>query len=255
MDSLVALVDYKDVIAQVSGAICVLYGLVFFLAPKKGRHLYNSKDLVLKDPKSLEICDYLVQRSALCLITSPVTMWLHVDVGLSRDEAVGLAVLPWILLCLHSLLNETHQSFGSSPRADYISLFMFCCVACATLTHATFSSLAVKILSGFTMANGLLAFMSPAAIGTLYGTPEREDFILLMIRSYGLNLIIAAVFTAAFASGVPQLKTIGITWAAACVGLLVFLLNNSLKKFKVAMAPVFISLALMAFFGITLLVL
>jgi hypothetical protein len=250
MDTLKALLDYKDVIAQVSGVICVLHGLIMFLAPQKGRDLYNTKDLELKDPKSWEIHDYIGQRCALCLITSPVAWWLHVEVGMSRDEAVGVVLLPWILLCLHSLLNEKPQQLGSSPRADYMSLAMFSFVAHATLTHTIYSNLAVKILAGFTLANGLLAFMNPAAIGSLYGTPEREDFINLMRRMYGNNLNSLAAFIGAFAWGLPHLKAVGIAWATAGVGMV--LLLGDLKKFKVAMAPIFVWLVLMAFFGITL---
>jgi uncharacterized protein YjeT (DUF2065 family) len=251
MDSLIALIDQKkDVIAYVSGAICVLYGLIFFLAPQKARDLYFTNDLKLKDPKSWEVCDFVQQRFALCLITSPVAWWLHVEAGLSRDEAIGVVALPWILLCLHSLLNETCQKLGSSPKADYICLAVFSYVAFATLTHATYSNLSVKLLAGFTLAHGLLSFLNPAGIGSLYGTPEREDFILLRRRSYGNGIISVSVFTAAFASGVPQLKTVGITWIVAGIGQV--LLLEDLKKFKVVMAPILFWLVLAAFFGITL---
>jgi uncharacterized protein YjeT (DUF2065 family) len=253
IDSLISLIDQKkDVLSQVSAAILVFNGLIFFLAPQKARYLYFTNDLKLKDPKSWEVCDFVQQRFALCLITSPVTWWLHVEAGLSRDEAIGVVALPWILLCLHSLLNETCQRLGSSPKADYICLTVFSLVAFATLTHASYSNLSVKSLAGFTLANGLLSFMNPAAIGSLYGTPEREDFILLMRRSYGNGIISVAIFTAAFAWGVPQLKVVGLTWIVAGIGQV--LLLEDLKKFKVVMAPILFWLFLAAFFGITLLI-
>jgi hypothetical protein len=245
-----ALLDYKDVIVQVSGVISVLHGLLLFLAPQNGRELYNMKDLELKDPKSWEIHDFVSRRSALCMITSPVAYWLHVLVGMSRDEAVGVTILPWILLCLHSLLNGKWQQLNSSPRADYICLAMFSFVAHATLTHATYSNLAVKILAGFTLANGLMLFMSPAAIGSLYGTAECEEFIDLIGRCYGMNLNSLAAFVGAFAWGLPLLKTIAIAWATAGVGM--FLLLEDFKKFKLGMGPIYGWLVLMAFFGITL---
>jgi hypothetical protein len=127
---------------------------------------------------------------------------------------------------------------------------MFSFVAHATLMHVTYSTLSVKILSGFTLANGLLAFMNPAAIGSLYGTPEREGFINLIRRMYGNNLNSLAVFIGAFAWGLPQLKALVIACATGAVGM--FFLLNEVKKFKVAMAPIFVWLVLLAFFGITL---
>jgi hypothetical protein len=105
MDTLKPLLDNQDVIAQVSMAIGLIYGLLIFLAPHKTRDIFNIKALELKDPKGWEVCDYIRQRCALCMLTPPVVWWLHVEAGLSRDEAIGVALLPWILLCLHSLLN------------------------------------------------------------------------------------------------------------------------------------------------------
>jgi hypothetical protein len=250
MYSLRAFLDHKDVIAKVSGAICAFYGLIMFLAPQKGRDLYNTKDLELKDPKSWEVHDFIGRRHALCMITASVAWWLHVELDMSRDEAIGVVTLPWILLCLHSLLNETPKQLGSSPRADYVCLAMFSFVAYATLTHATYSNLSVKILAGFALANGLMLFMNPAATGSLYGAPERDDFINLIRRCYGNNLIALGAFTGTFAWGLPHLKAVGITWATVGVGM--FFLLDDLKKFKVAMAPMFVWLVLAAFFGITL---
>jgi hypothetical protein len=54
-------------------------------------------------------------------------MWyLHFEAGLSHDKAVGVGTLAWILLCLHSLLNETMQKMGfKKPLLKYHSLFSF----------------------------------------------------------------------------------------------------------------------------------
>jgi hypothetical protein len=240
----------KDTISKVSLAICLVYGTILFLAPQKARDMYG-QNVELKDPISIQVIYFLLQRSALCDVSTVVIWYLHVEAGLSRDKAVGVATLPWILLCLHSLLNETTQKMGSSPRVEYQALFFFVLTAYATLSETTYSTLATKILFGWGLVNGLMAYMYPAAIGTIYGTPEREDHVLFLRRYYGMHLLNFAAFGGSFASGMDLFDALGLLWAvgfALTVGLL-----NDIDRTKTAKKPIYAWLVLAAFFAVTLL--
>jgi hypothetical protein len=243
----------KYTIAKVSGAILAFYGTIMFLAPQKARDLYGTKDVQLKDPKSPLVLESLVQRGALAFVTGPAMWYLHVDAGLSREKAAGVCLLPSILFCLHSLLNEIPKQMGSSVRVDISCLMIYIPVAYATLSGVSsyYSDLALKSLWGWTLANGLLLYMTPSAIDTLYDIPEREEFVLLERTIYGANLINVALFGGAFAWGMDDAKAVGLGWASAFV---TTLLNvKQFQKFNVATGPIYIWLALMAFFAITLL--
>jgi hypothetical protein len=96
----------KDTISKVSLAIIFVYGTIIFLAPQKAGDIYGH-NVELKDPINIQVIRFILQRSALCNISVVVIWYLHFEAGLSRDKAVGVATLPWILVCLHSLLNET----------------------------------------------------------------------------------------------------------------------------------------------------
>jgi hypothetical protein len=249
-----AMLDCLDqsIIAKVSGAILAIYGTIFFLAPQKARDLYGTKDIELKDPRSPLMLDFIEQRTSLALITGPAIWYLHVEASLSREKATGVCLLPWILVCLHSLLNEMPKKMGSTTHAETSKLIMFIPVAYATLSGATFSDLAMKTLWGWTLAHGLLLYMNPSAIDTLYGgTPERDGFVILEMTTYGANLINLALFGGAFALGIEGAKALGIFWASAFVTTLLNMKN--LEKFNISTGPISLWLVLMAFFAITLL--
>jgi hypothetical protein len=250
-----AILDYIDkyTIAKVSGAILAFYGTVLFLAPQKVHDLYGTKDVVLKleDPKGPMVIEYLVRRGALIMLTLPAMWYLHVEAGLSREKAAGVCILPMILFCLHSLLNEIPKQMGSSNRVDVSSLMIYIPVACVTLSGATYSDFALKSLWGWALANGLLCYMTPSAIDTVYDTPQREEFVLLQRSMFGAHLINVSLFGGAFAMGMDDAKSVGIAWASAFVTTLWKM--KDFQKFNVSTGPVYIWLASMAFFAITLL--
>jgi hypothetical protein len=250
-----AILDYLDkyTIAKVSGAITALYGIILFLAPQKAHDLYGTKDVLLKlkDPRSPLVIEYLVRRGALVMVTGPAMWYLHVDAGLSREKAAGVCILPMILFCLHSLLNEVPKQVGSSSRVDISSLMVYIPVAYVTLSGASYSDLALKSFWGYSLANGLLAYMTPSAIDTVYDTPEREDFVLLQRSTFGAYHINLALFGGAFAMGMDDAKAVGIAWASAFVTTLLNMKN--FQKFNLSPGPIYTWLALMAFFAITLL--
>jgi hypothetical protein len=240
----------KDTISKVSLAILLVYGTIIFLAPQKARDIYG-RNVELKDPKSDLAIRYLLQRSGMCNMSLVVIWYLHFEAGLSRDKAVGVSTLAWILLCLHSLLNETTQKMGTSNRVEYQTLFFSVLTSYATLSETTYSNLATKILSGWLLVNGLLAYMYPAAIGTLYGTPEREEYVLLVRRCYGMDLLMLAVFAGSLAHGVNLVDGLGAVWAvgfALMAGLL-----KDFDRMKTAKKPIYAWLVLGAFFAVTLL--
>jgi hypothetical protein len=240
----------KDTISKVSLAILFFYGTIIFLAPQKAGDIYG-RNVELKDPKSVQVIHYLLQRSALCNMSMVVMWYLHFEAGLSRDKAVGICALPWILMCLHSLLNETMQKMGSSPRVEYQALFFFILTAYATLSETTYSNLATKIQTGWGLVNGLAAYMYPAAIGTMYGIPEREDYVLFLRRYYGMHLLVLAVFGGSFVHGRNLFDMLGLFWAvgfALTVGLW-----KDIDRMKTAKKPIYAWLVLAAFFAVTLL--
>jgi hypothetical protein len=241
----------KYTIAKVSGAILACYGTILFLAPQKAYDMYGTKGVKLKDPKSPLVIDYIVQRSALAGVTCPAMWYLHIEAGLSREKAAGVCLLPSILFSLYSLLNEIPKQMGSSLRVEISSLIMYVPVAYATLSGASYSDLALKILWSWTLANGLLLYMNPSSIDTVYNTPEREEFILLNRTTYGAKLINLALFGGAFALGTDVAKALGITWASAFVTTLLNMKN--FQKFNFSSGPIYIWLALMAFFALALL--
>jgi hypothetical protein len=246
-----SLVD-KSIIAKVSGAMLAIYCTILFLAPQKARDLYGTKDVELKDPRSPLVLDFIVQRACLAAVTGPAIWCLHVEAGLSREKAAGVCLLPWIMVCLHSLLNGMPKKMGSTNHAETSSLIIFISVAYATLSGATFSDLALKTIWGWTLANGLLLYMNPSLIDTLYGgTPERDGLVILQMTSYGANLIGLALFGGAFTLGMEATKALGIGWASAFITTLLNVKN--FQKFNLSTGPIYIWLALMAFFAITLL--
>jgi hypothetical protein len=94
--------------------------------------------------------------------------------------------------------------------------------------------------------------MTPSAIDTVYDTPEREEFVLLERTTFGAGLICLALFGGAFTLGMDDTKAVGINWASAFVTTLLNMKN--FHKFNLSTGPIYIWLALMAFFAITLLV-
>jgi hypothetical protein len=110
----------------------------------------------------------------------------------------------------------------------------------------------LKTLWGWTLANGLLLYMNPSLIDTLYGgTPERDGLVILEMTTYGANLINLALFGVAFVLGMEASKAVGIGWASAFVTTLLNM--KEFQKFNISTGPIYIWLALMAFFAITLL--
>lgn len=243
----------KYTIAKASGVMLAFYGTILFLAPQKAHDLYGTNDVLLKlkDPKSSLVIDYLVRRGAIVMVTLPAMWYLHVDAGLSREKAAGVCILPMILFCLHSLLNELPKQMGSSSRADISSLVISIPVAYVTLSGASYSDIALKSFWGYSLATGLLAYFTPSAIDTVYDTPEREEFVLLQRSVFGANLINVALFGGAFAMGMDDTKAVGIAWASAFFTLLLKL--KDLQKFNLSTGPIYIWLALQAFFAFTLL--
>jgi hypothetical protein len=241
----------KYTVAKVSGAILACHSIILILAPQKAHEIYGTKDVKLEDPRSPLVIEYIVQRAALATVTVPAMWYLHVEAGLSRENAAGVCLLPWILICLHSLLNEIPKQMGSSNRPETSSLIMYVPVVYATLSGASYSDLALKILWSWTLANGLLLYMNPSAISTVYNIPQREEYVLLHRTTFGANLINLALFGGAFASGMDIAKALGIGWASAFVTLLLNMKN--FQKFDLAPGPIYIWLALMAFFALAFL--
>jgi hypothetical protein len=100
--------------ARIANAFLFLHGGWVFLAPKKSRAFYGVKEL--PDPTSTGLIDYLSQRAAMATLTVPFIWWFHIEQGMSLEISVGLSVLPWIVMCLHSILNDMPTEFGFTLR-------------------------------------------------------------------------------------------------------------------------------------------
>jgi hypothetical protein len=84
-------------------------------------------------------------------------------------------------------------------------------------------------------------YINPSAIDTLYSTLERKGLILLVRTTYGANLINLAIFGGAFAAlGMEGVRSYAFEY-------------EKLQKLNISTGPIYMWLALVAFFAINLL--
>lgn len=140
--------NHQYYLAKYSAVLCFVYGLYFVLVPHKGKNVYLKQKPELKDPHGWDVFDLVVLRQSMCILTPAVVFWLHVEAGISLDESFGVALIPWIVMLLHSILNETlKKKVGAkSASGDYSQLIGCSVAAFATLSHSDYSKLSVKVL-------------------------------------------------------------------------------------------------------------
>ena len=229
--------DLKFNIAVVTGTLSFFYGLVLVLAPQKKIDGYMTEKIQFKDPEvSWLVLHALIQQEALCIVTATGTWGLHVVEGLSREQAIGVGVLPWIVFTLYILLNDYPKRTRSSSRSQYSNLMVFGAVVYATLGNTTYSNIAAKTLVGFALAHGLLLFLAPAMLSPLYNLAERESGVLFGRQSLGNNMISMSALLGALAWDATPLQAAGFSWASLALGLL--LMRPACIENKVCMSKV-----------------
>jgi hypothetical protein len=145
---------------------------------------------------------------------------------LSHEKAAGGFFNPWIILCLHSLLNGIPKEMGSTTRIETSSFIMFISVAYVTLSGMTFLELALKTLWGWTLAKWAIVVYQSICNRYLVRYFGTQGLILLVRTTYGANLINFAIFGGAFAAlGMEGVKVICIAWASAFVPTLLNMKN------------------------------
>lgn len=244
----------KYQIAKAAEAFIFVYGLYIFLAPHKAREIYNPKELKLKDPQGEHILDLMRQRAHLSMVLTAAAWFLHVQYDLSRDQAIGIATMPWVLTSLHGILNDTLKKTGvSTNRSEHHILIMSGAATFATLTdHAPYLKIILKIFYTWVAAVAITMYAAPNAVGTLYGCPEREDYLMFSRRCYGHQLLMGASCMLAMLWGVKNLQVVAFGWAVAFVGF--FPLIGEMIKHNFEMMPIYFWLALQAFVVTCLLV-
>jgi hypothetical protein len=110
MDSIFT-VDFKYNLGKATAVLCAIYSLPLILAPQIGRELYTSKKPEFKDPEiTWKVVDVLTQMEGLCILSCDLTWWLHVVEGMSRDKAIGVASLLWLVFNLNMHSQRGRQT-------------------------------------------------------------------------------------------------------------------------------------------------
>ena len=206
-----------------TSALLLVHGLTIVLAPHRGRELYMKPGQKpdFKDPDlSWRVIDNVNQLANMCMISCALVWWLIVQEEFPVDKAMGVMCLIWVVFNLYVLLNDIPQKVNASPRSNYINVVTLSLVAYATLGNTEYARLANKIESCFVLANGVIFFVNPSSVGTLYAIPDREDCVMVARRNFGNNLTAMGVVLCALAWDVPTMQANGLAWASVGLGLL-----------------------------------
>ena len=200
-------------------------------APKKVNQLYGIEDIS-------PILEYISVHSGMTMVSNIICWYFRAIKETSVNTAVGLSMIPWIVLGVHSILNEKPKELGFPLWAEWFNLVFFSVVAHATLTSADYANSATKAIAIWALLNGLLLAANPALFGKVYQTAERDDVVLLGRRNYGYNLCCTAVFLYSLATEVNMSKAVGYSWVPALVGLIsMMFITKDFDKLNLPMGP------------------
>ena len=249
MDSFLT-TDMQFNIAVFGELMMFLYALPLTLAPHKQHELYFVKPLEFKSDTEKEHVLSINCQENLALVTCTLIFGLVAFNDFDREVAIGVSVVPWLILMLFFLLNEYPQKFGNSTKGLYCNVAMFAFVAYATIMETEYSSLAVKLLAGFTVTHGLFLLLSPTTHAAFWGNVESGDFLMFTARCLGANVLDLGVMLCALIAGLPLVLCCGLGWACAFFTFL--LLLGDFQKFNMDMPKVYGWMVVMAFFAVTL---
>ena len=106
--------------------------------------------------------------------------------------------------------------------------------------------------NGWTAAHGVLLYVVPKAIDSMYGVPEREPYVIFQRRNWGSQMLIGATATSGMLYGLGDLEVVAFGWTVAFVGLIG--LMKDIFKYSTDMTGLGFWLLLEAFVAIVLMV-
>lgn len=220
-------------------ATCFLgaYGGLIVLSPKKMIEGYG----LGATPET----DFVGKNSGVSIFSAALAMWCRIFKDSSVNHAAGLATIPWILCCVHSILNDKPKEIGYPAAVDYLNLAIFVFGAFATLTDASYANNVVKAMALWALANGLILAVNPVAFGKSYhvkqmGVIGRDELLMYSWKTYGYDLIWLGIFMGLMGSGVDDLKAIGYSWLPGLIYLITVLFTSKeAEKFGMPKGPLY----------------
>mmetsp|Transcript_48435 Transcript_48435/g.134729 ORF Transcript_48435/g.134729 Transcript_48435/m.134729 type:complete len:285 (-) Transcript_48435:175-1029(-) len=176
----------------------IAYGTIVCLAPAKFRVFLGFKTgWTETNPKvSMAVFDWFHQRSFLAMVTHGLCWILFDSVGLKPTEVYALAGLPWIVISLHSLLNEIPKEMNTSIRPDAQILTMMLVLNFLLFIGSPHLLLIEKIVSTLTMIAGLQLYFAPALSASVYKFPQHhaeQPIVVQHMKYYGIQLIVMTI--------------------------------------------------------------
>jgi hypothetical protein len=252
MDTLLT-ADMQFNLAMVGELITFLYGLPLVLAPHKKLEVYGVEEKMefKSEAEKLHVL-IIVCEENLALITCSIIFFLIAFKDFDREVAIGVSTVPWLILMLFSLLNEIPQKVGNPTKDIYTNIIVFAFVEYTTIMETDYSTLAVKLLSGFTLTHGLFLLLFPATHAAFWGNTEGRDVVMFSQRCAGANLLNLGVFGFSLIAELPLVLCCGLGWVVAFFTML--LLLSDCRKFDIDMSKIYGWIVVIAFFAVTLLV-
>ena len=242
--------EQQQVFAIVGATLTFLHGLQECLAPEKHLAMYCTEKYKYKDENYEEYVMSVLRQDGLAILTSPLVWFLMTFKELSYQQAIGIALLPWIILMLYFFLNEVPQKVGGSLKGTLLNILVFSFVAFSNIFETTYGDLSVKILAGFGLTHGLLVFFSPNLHASLLGNVQDDDILQFARRGVGASLLTTNIYFAALIGGVENPMACGIGWWVGLFTMLILL--DDFKKYKTDLPKLYAWFVIMAFFGVVL---
>jgi hypothetical protein len=242
--------DLQFNIAVIGELIAFLYAFPITLAPRKKMEFYGIENFEFKDEVEREHVYSIICQENLAVVTGSIIFWLIAFMDIDREVAIGVATIPWIVLMLFFALNELPQKIGNSTRVVHSNIVIFSFLAYVTVTKTEYSSLAVKLLAGFSLTHGLFLLLSPTAYATFWGNIEGRDIVILARRCAGANVLDLAVFLFALIAGLPPLSCCSLAWG--CGFFFTLLLVGECQKFNIETSKIYGWLVVNALLAVTL---
>lgn len=230
----------KDAVARSASVVAGVYGGLGALSPAKMAEAYGMGF----SPVTI----FIGERAATAIYTGTILWWALAQKGASLNTAVGISILPWILLSLHSILNDKPKEMGFPVNVEYLQLAINSCVAHATLTNAEYADSATKGIALWGLLNSMLLFFNPVLFGKVYGTAERDDSVYFARRNYGNNLGSLSVLIGSLALGKDTTTSMGYSWLSNLLGLATMMfITKDIEKQNIEKAPCYAWLVFMSF--------
>ncbi|KAL3910836.1 MAG: hypothetical protein SGILL_007532 [Bacillariaceae sp.] len=249
-ESIIVSKEQQWQLAQISNLLLLAISLPSILSPHIDKKLYGTKEYRTKDKNSLKAVRYNGQLANLGTLSLVLAWWSHAEKGLTVEEAIGVAGIPWFVFALHAYLNELMVKMGRSNKGPITILVLNGIAIVATLIDNTLPqnvvTWIVKALSIFLMANGVSFVLIPALISPIYGLPtNEEDHVIVARQRTGSTMSALGVFYAGLLWGATHFLALGMAWATVFIATLFIV--PGYRRVKVKMSAMYTWLVVMGF--------